>query len=479
MFRLLLLCLLVASSRGLFQVHQIAAQGNQLPALPGASQPTQITTGKILEKIICTKTPTQSYAVYLPPNYTPARAWPILYAFDPGARGSLPVNRFQEAAEKYGWIIVGSNNSQNGSMQQSLDAWVAMWDDTHQRFAIDGRRVYLTGFSGGARVAIYFAHSCKDCIAGVIECGAGFPRGISPATEMHFMVFAMAGYDDFNFPEIRNLDEALAKAGITHRVEFFDGRHDWPPSVLTTEAVGWMELQAMKGGKLQRNDKVIDDVWQKEIQRAKIFEESRRTLDSFRIYAGMAECFNGLRDVKEIKEKARVLADSREVKDVSRDERRQLAKQQDLTNQLNALISERAGGADPSTDNRLRSMIAELRTATKAANDTGERRVARRVLEGLVVQLFEEGMDLLQRQKHYTEALRNFETVSEINPDRPGAFYYMASAYALNGDKKKSLQALQTAIQKGFTDLSAVTTNNAFDSLRNEPLYLELIQSLK
>ncbi|MCU1264316.1 MAG: hypothetical protein JWM21_634 [Acidobacteria bacterium] len=106
-------------------------------------------------------------------------------------------------------------------------------------------------------------------------------------------------------------------------------------------------------------------------------------------------------------------------------------------------------------------------------------RIARRVLGGLDVQLFEEGMDLLQRQKHYTEALRNFETVSEIDPDRPGAFYYMASTYALNGDKKKSLQALQTAIQKGFTDLSAVTTNNAFDSLRNEPLYLELIQSLK
>src|SRR5213075_3114961 len=99
---------------------------------------------------------------------TAARSWPIMYAFDPGARGTLPVTRYQQAAEKYGWIVIGSNNSQNGSMQQSLDAWVAMWDDTHQRFNIEGQRVYVTGFSGGARVAIYFARLCKDCAAGVI-----------------------------------------------------------------------------------------------------------------------------------------------------------------------------------------------------------------------------------------------------------------------------------------------------------------------
>jgi predicted esterase len=444
-----------------------------------SSNPPQTLNGKIVEKVICGENPAQSYAVYVPASYTPGRAWPILYAFDPGARGSLPVNRFQEAAEKYGWIVVGSNNSQNGSMQQSLDAWVAMWDDTHQRFAIDKRRVYVTGFSGGARVAIHFARACSDCISGVIACGAGFPNGVSPSPDLHFTVFAISGFDDFNFPEIKRLDEALAKAGLTHRVEFFDGRHEWPPVALATEGVEWMELQAIKSGKLQRNDKLIDDLWQKEIQKAKAFEETKRTLDAYRVYSGAVESFNGLHEDSEIKEKVRLLAESREVKDALRDERRQLQKQQELTDQLNALIVERESAAEPVTSNRLRAMILELRTAGKAANDTSERRVARRVVEGLVVQLFEEGMDFLQRQKHYGPAARTFETLSEINPDRPGAFYYLASAYALNGEKKKALQALQSAIQKGFTDLSAVTTNTAFDSIRTEPLYLQLIQNLK
>jgi hypothetical protein len=59
------------------------------------------------------------------------------YAFDPGARGKLPVERFKEAAEKYGWILAGSNNSRNGPLQPSAEAWRALWQDTHDRFAID------------------------------------------------------------------------------------------------------------------------------------------------------------------------------------------------------------------------------------------------------------------------------------------------------------------------------------------------------
>jgi len=58
-------------------------------------------------------------------------------------------------------------------------------------------------------------------------------------------------------------------------------------------------------------------------------------------------------------------------------------------------------------------------------------------------------------------------------------FYYLASAYALNGDRKKALKALQTAIQKGFSDRDSITSNSAFDSLRNESLYLQLIRNLK
>ncbi len=101
----------------------------------------------------CAAKPDQSYALYLPSHYVPNKKWPIVYAFDPDARGEIPVKLMQDAAEHFGYIVVGSNNSRNGSWKMETEAAQAMWNDTHARFAIDDRRIYFAGFSGGARVA--------------------------------------------------------------------------------------------------------------------------------------------------------------------------------------------------------------------------------------------------------------------------------------------------------------------------------------
>ena len=203
-------------------------------------------TAQIIGTVVCAHDRSQSYALYLPTTYSPGRPWPILYAFDPRGRGTVPLERFKEAAERYGWIVVSSNNSRNGPFQTSVDAWNAIVQDTHARFAIDDRRVYTTGFSGGARVAAYLAANCNHCIAGVIPVGAGFPAGMMPSPSLRFSVFGSVGIEDFNLPEMVDLDTALAAAGMAHRLDRFVGRHEWMPSDAAVEAVGWMELQAMR-----------------------------------------------------------------------------------------------------------------------------------------------------------------------------------------------------------------------------------------
>ena len=109
------------------------------------------TPGVLIDRVPLTVHPAESYAPYLPSGYSPDRPAPILYGFDPRARGRVPVERFQAAAERYGWIVVGSNASRNGIAVGDIIG--RLWGDTHARIAIDPRRVYTTGFSGGARVA--------------------------------------------------------------------------------------------------------------------------------------------------------------------------------------------------------------------------------------------------------------------------------------------------------------------------------------
>jgi len=448
------------------------------------AQSESISKGQIVERVEALSDSSQSYALYLPSNYTPDRKWPVLYAFDPGARGRVPVERFKEAAEKYGWIVLGSNNSRNGPWDLAVNAWNAMQKDSHQRFAIDDARMYATGFSGGARAAVRIAIACK-CLAGVMANGAGFPVDLVPSPEMHFVFFGAVGVDDFNYPELKSLEEPLTKAGISHRIQTFDGRHEWPPVSVATAATEWMELHAMKSGKWPRDDAFINAMWQQRLSDAKAREESKQYYEAYQLYLDLAESFKGLRDVAEIETKVNQLGDNREVKAAIREEQAQIKKQRELEGQLNSLIAGRESEAQANqgeegfnSANLLPKILNDLRKQSTASEDSSQRRVARRVLDGLFIGMIEQGINLLQTEKNYPESIKRFKVASEVNPDRSGPFFYLAWAYAANRDKKKSLQFLNKAVEKGFSDAAMITGNTAFDSIRNEPEYQQIMARL-
>ena len=96
--------------------------------------------------------------------------------------------------------------------------------------------------------------------------------------------------------------------------------------------------------------------------------------------------------------------------------------------------------------------------------------VARRVVDGAYINFYEQGRGELE-QKHFEAAVRWFILASETNPDRSGVFIYLASAYAGKGDKKKSLRALKTAVDHGFSDVAAIADNPLFDSIRDDAQY--------
>ncbi|HUP40875.1 MAG TPA: hypothetical protein VM115_12200 [Vicinamibacterales bacterium] len=197
--------------------------------------------GQIIDRVICAADASQSYALFVPTDYTPSRPWPVIFAFDPGGRGRTPVERYRAADERYGYIVVGSNNSRNGSTQIPA-ILAAMTNDVASRFAIDRARVYLAGMSGGARIALGIALASKS-IAGVVASSAGYPDS-RVRRALPFPIFATAGTEDFNHLEMRRLVRELT---TPHRLAIFNGGHVWLSSDLALEAVQWMELQANLG----------------------------------------------------------------------------------------------------------------------------------------------------------------------------------------------------------------------------------------
>jgi predicted Zn-dependent protease len=247
-----------------------------------------------------------------------------------------------------------------------------------------------------------------------------------------------------------------------------------------------MELHAIRAGKRPRDDDFINATWQRLLSDARTFEESKKYYEAYQLYLDLAQTFKGLRDVAEIETKVNQLAGSREVKAAIREEQSQIRKQRELESRLNSLIAVRDSGASTNQNeegvdagNLLPKILNDLRKQSKAVDDSTQRRIARRVLDGLFIGLIEQGRSLLQTEKSSSDSIKLFKLATEVNPDRPGPFFYLAWAYAANGDKKKSLQSLNTAVEKGFSDTAMITANKAFDSLRNDPEYQQIMARLK
>jgi hypothetical protein len=201
-------------------------------------------SGEVSPRVVCLNDPEQSYALYLPTGYRPGRPNPILYCFDPGGNGNIPVAIFRVGAEKFGWIVVGSHNSRNGPWEGILRAARALWYDTHARFAIDDGRVYAAGFSGGARAACGLGKMLSIPLTGVIGCGAGLPEWLEPGDMAGVPWFGTVGLRDFNYQEMQELERQLRRQGNPCHLRLFHGGHAWPPAKLALEAIAWLEAQS-------------------------------------------------------------------------------------------------------------------------------------------------------------------------------------------------------------------------------------------
>jgi dienelactone hydrolase len=442
----------------------------------GAAQ-DQFPQGEVIERVTCKSDPEQSYTLFLPPGYTPEKKWPILYAFDPIGRGSVPVKLFREAAERFGFIVIGSNNSRNGI---DIGAIVkTLWADTHERFSIDERRVYTSGFSGGARVASAVALSYRDAVAGVVAASGGPPPNFNQSSASQLVFFATAGTEDFNFPEMQRLKRRLDALGITHRLEIFEGGHEWPPVELCGEAIAWLEVQAMKSGTRAKDDALIDRRLQSQTQTARENESSQKNYEAYLEYEALVTEFRGLRDVNEFAAAAARLRTLKEVKAAIKSEKAEEDDQANLLAKLETLMAQlRDATTYPETMAELKANLSDLAKKSEDSKTVAERRVARRVLQALRVQMYEEAFALGQR-KEFAAIPAKLELATVISPKDPRVFYDLATAYARVGNKGRATASLAKAIERGFSDLARIEQNEDFAILRNEEGYKKLVAGLK
>ena len=213
-------------------------------------------TGKVITQVICKTDAFKSYALYIPAKEN-NEVLPVIYFFDPHADGALPLNKYKALADAYHFILIGSNNSKNGNDWPTTEnIWQAIFADTKNRLKIDTNRIYTCGFSGGAKVAGYIALNHQQ-VKGIIANGAGLPDG-TPAGNFHFSFTAVAGQGDMNMTDLVAINNSLDKTQTRHSIIFFDGKHEWAPVGTMNIAFAGLQLDAMRGKLIAKDDAFIN-----------------------------------------------------------------------------------------------------------------------------------------------------------------------------------------------------------------------------
>ncbi|HET8889645.1 MAG TPA: hypothetical protein VFQ41_12135 [Candidatus Angelobacter sp.] len=441
-----------------------------------AAQPQTPTPGTVHASVTVVADPTNSYALYLPSAYSPVKRWPLLLVFDPFARGEVSVKLFHEAAEKYGFIVVGSNNSRN--FQDPSAAIRAVWADVKERYAIDPRRIYTAGLSGGGRVASSIALACKNCIAGVIANGAGLPSGAATPGADVADWFLVAGTTDFNYPELLRLKEALDARNAANRFVVYDGPHNWMPKDFAERAVAWLQLRAMVKGIAPVEKDFIGKQFEGRLAEAASAQKAGDILAAVRDYREIAQDFRAFRDVKEQEALAKSLAASDEFRKAAKNEKAALDLQDEIARKVGSLVA----GISERPDDRA-AFVSQLQSAVndayrdkKESSSPARKQAIERGLASAFAFAAESGQQAMLK-KDYLAGKEMFQAGEIILPESAWASYLVATAHAQLGEKKQAIQELKKAVEKGMTNPKALE-DAAFDRIRDEEAFKQVASSV-
>lgn len=236
------------------------------------SQQQSAEPGKVYPHIPLSTDSSLSYALYLPKNHTPSVAFIF---FDPHGSGVLPVETYQHLADAYGIILIGNNNSSNGTDFNLISThFVALLNEIKRQYHLKENDVALWGFSGGAKAALYNAglnNNIHYCVYG------GSVMNLQNSTSD---LLGFNGKQDMNYTDL--ISFAAQQQNNPHHFQItFNGKHAWPDTTTAKDAFRWLLLKKMQQKEMPLDKALIQQTFKTEQQQITKLKQQHAYTDAF------------------------------------------------------------------------------------------------------------------------------------------------------------------------------------------------------
>lgn len=413
-------------------------------------------------EVSCTQNPAVSYSVYFPSNAVPDSVYPVVMFFAPDGKGVKPLQMYKSIADKWNFILVGSNSNKNG-MEAALAIEIGntIVNDVKGRFNIDPARIYLSGFSGGARVAAGVALTRLD-VTGVIGCSASPPKSLQPLAFV-----GVAGLGDMNYLELKKFVGAEEGKPGLHELLVFDGKHDWPPAPVMQNAMLMVSLYqpgtAMSGDLNQMADSLTHFVLNGCDTLSKVSCLLEQNLLLSAIHAEKNLSSVGLLESRydKLKNSSCVRSDEQKWKSVEKNE-----------TELQKVMAE-------SVLTRDTTWWRQNAESYFTAKSEGPEKYMRDRLRGYVSLLCYTYCNQAFSMNNLHAAEKLVKVYSIVDPDNAEWAYMQAGLYARLGVREYVVPSLNRAVASGFNDRMRLQNDPVFASFQQESDFQQVLAKLQ
>lgn len=424
--------------------------------LVSCSKKTGDTSTVNIESRSCVADTSIHYSVYVP--QTSQKNLPTIVFFDPHARGKMPVEMYARLASEYKYILIGSNDMHNGQTASETEKIVlALINEIETQYPSDANRIYLSGFSGGAKVAMMYGINIPE-IKGVVACGGSILPKLKPDSTFCFV--GMVGNKDFNYLDMQQTLTVFSKMGIPFTSLVFDGKHEWPSASEFDNAFKALEINAMRTGFAPAN---VD--WLKSVYSA--LSDSANNSMALGEYVKGSEMIGRIQGwFGSVDSDIRLSAFKKNLS-TNPMYHDQVRKLQELAEKEVSLRSQFIGSIENRDIDWWKDEIENFEKSI-ASKDKEVSLTSQRLMAYLSMVSFSLiNSDILNNRQE--KAYKKLQIYKMVDPDNTDVYLMYARYYLMIGDRQKMIESYREAVAKGFDEVENYANTSNWKYLFSQP----------
>jgi hypothetical protein len=387
----------------------------------------------------CKSDSKNTYEVYIPQRQSAVEKLPLLIIIDAHGSGKFAIDKFKHGADRYSVILVASNLIKNGHSNYE-GAIQALIKDVCQKYPV-GETIFISGFSGGARMALGYA--LNHLLDGLILCGA-----LAEADRINALrstVISISGMDDFNFIETAQYLFQEQSIPGNLKIELINASHNWPDSLVLTNALGFLLLSSQSTDISSLTKSQFTAFCENQLARIDSLKKKGEFLEAASVARNMAftEPFN---NNKNFAVKYKSLINDPEYKNRLNQLKSCLTFEMNAQQTyINAFMTENV----PWWRNEIKTIDGKIRTEQDPYTIDMYRRI--KAFWGIACYSLSNQAVKEQKVKMLNKILPVYRM---LEPENPDMLYFSAFPFYWNGKNEAALSILKKARQAGFSDIS-------------------------